>query len=263
MVLALRRDRRTHVNTQIEPGPPAPPIRTPCPFLGVRTDRRTQFAFVSEHHRCYKTGQGRSVDVDAQQRFCLDLRHADCPVYRDLSRSGPIPSTSRRVALAVLGPVAGVVAAASIGGALLLSRSVDSSSAEVAGNQPEAPALIITASAGAASAGPTSSARSAVTAVATAAAINVGLSTSPTAEPARRPSSTPVATASPTRAAGAAATRAYTVQPGDSLSDISARFGTSIQTLLTLNRLREDQVITIGQVLQVPTPAGVGGSPSR
>ena len=43
----------------------------------------------------------------------------------------------------------------------------------------------------------------------------------------------------------------YTVQSGDTLSGIAAKFGTSYQTLASLNGISNPNLIHIGQVLQV------------
>ncbi len=46
--------------------------------------------------------------------------------------------------------------------------------------------------------------------------------------------------------------RVYTVQPGDTLAEIAARFGTTVQALTTVNRIPDPDVIVAGQVLLVP-----------
>lgn len=51
----------------------------------------------------------------------------------------------------------------------------------------------------------------------------------------------------------------YTVQPGDSLSAIARRFGTTWQELAALNGISNPNIIHVGQVLQIP--GGGGGTP--
>lgn len=55
-------------------------------------------------------------------------------------------------------------------------------------------------------------------------------------------------------------TGSYTVQPGDTLSSIARRFGTTWPDLAALNNISNPNVIHVGQVLQVP--GGGGGSPT-
>ncbi|MBO0691266.1 MAG: LysM peptidoglycan-binding domain-containing protein [Acidimicrobiaceae bacterium] len=49
----------------------------------------------------------------------------------------------------------------------------------------------------------------------------------------------------------------YTVQAGDTLSDIAARFGTTVAQLVSLNRIDNPNLIQIGQVLQLPSTLGL------
>ncbi|MDH3603113.1 MAG: GH25 family lysozyme [Candidatus Tectomicrobia bacterium] len=44
----------------------------------------------------------------------------------------------------------------------------------------------------------------------------------------------------------------YTVQPGDTLSGIAARCGTTIEELVTLNHIRDPNLIRVGQELRLP-----------
>lgn len=56
----------------------------------------------------------------------------------------------------------------------------------------------------------------------------------------------------------APATSTYTVQSGDTLSSIAARFGTSYQTLANLNGIANPNLIYVGQVLRVNGSASTG-----
>jgi LysM repeat protein len=60
-------------------------------------------------------------------------------------------------------------------------------------------------------------------------------------------------------AAPAYADTIYVVQPGDTLSAIAARFGVSVQALITANNLANPNLIYVGQRLTIP---GVGGTPA-
>ncbi|MGE5594202.1 MAG: LysM peptidoglycan-binding domain-containing protein [Betaproteobacteria bacterium] len=47
--------------------------------------------------------------------------------------------------------------------------------------------------------------------------------------------------------------RPYIVQPGDTLAEIAARFGTTVEMLASVNRIPNPDLIVVGQVLLVPT----------
>ncbi|HLI53880.1 MAG TPA: LysM peptidoglycan-binding domain-containing protein, partial [Acidimicrobiales bacterium] len=63
-----------------------------------------------------------------------------------------------------------------------------------------------------------------------------------------------VATASPLPSSGllAGVGGSYTVQPGDTLSGIAARFGTTYEALAQLNHIADPNLIYAGQVISVP-----------
>lgn len=54
--------------------------------------------------------------------------------------------------------------------------------------------------------------------------------------------------------------RSYIVQPGDTLGQIAARFGTTVQALVELNHIPDEDLIRIGQQLQIPDGGGIGGA---
>lgn len=62
--------------------------------------------------------------------------------------------------------------------------------------------------------------------------------------------------------AGASATRTHTVQPGDSLSTLAQRYGTTVTALAATNGISNINVIDVGQVLTIPT-GGATASPVR
>lgn len=67
-----------------------------------------------------------------------------------------------------------------------------------------------------------------------------------------------------TAAAGAApaiaAATTYIVRPGDTLSEIAVRHGTTVQALVQANNLHDANVIRVGQLLQIPdTSVGLPG----
>lgn len=52
-----------------------------------------------------------------------------------------------------------------------------------------------------------------------------------------------------------AASATYTVQPGDTLFDIARRFGSTVDALVEANDISDPDLITPGQVLEIPPGA--------
>lgn len=46
--------------------------------------------------------------------------------------------------------------------------------------------------------------------------------------------------------------KTYTVQAGDNLTVIAKKFNTTIEDLVTLNKVRDKNLIYVGQVLKIP-----------
>lgn len=51
-------------------------------------------------------------------------------------------------------------------------------------------------------------------------------------------------------------TASYTVKAGDTLGKIAAKYGTTVAALAELNQIRNVNLIRVGQVIYLPTPAG-------
>jgi LysM repeat protein len=68
---------------------------------------------------------------------------------------------------------------------------------------------------------------------------------STTATPAPSPTSQSPATAS---------TTTYVVQPGDTLHEIAAKFGVTVNALVRINNIQDPNLIEVGQVLKIPAP---------
>lgn len=61
-------------------------------------------------------------------------------------------------------------------------------------------------------------------------------------------------TPNPTRTGSDQSTREYIVQPGDNLTAIAVTFGTTVETLMSLNNLVNPDQLEVGQVLRLPGP---------
>ncbi|GAB4505867.1 MAG: hypothetical protein Kow00123_00050 [Anaerolineales bacterium] len=85
-----------------------------------------------------------------------------------------------------------------------------------------------------------------------------------TATPTPEPFTPPEPTATPVpqepQPTPAPGTSTYTVQPGDTLYGIAARFGTTVNELAALNNLSPDAMLMAGQVLTIP--AGAANPPN-
>lgn len=69
--------------------------------------------------------------------------------------------------------------------------------------------------------------------------------------------STPATTPTPTQPDN------YTVEAGDTLGEIAARFGTTVEALVSLNGLTDADQIVVGQVLNLKAAAGTTPSASQ
>ena len=65
-------------------------------------------------------------------------------------------------------------------------------------------------------------------------------------------SSTPAAEAVAPVSAASTADKTYIIQYGDTLSEISARFGVSVDTIAIQNQIRDVNVIYAGSALVIP-----------
>ncbi|HSS35973.1 MAG TPA: LysM peptidoglycan-binding domain-containing protein, partial [Patescibacteria group bacterium] len=73
----------------------------------------------------------------------------------------------------------------------------------------------------------------------------------PAASPTVAPSASPKPTKTPKPSKAPTASKTYTVKPGDTLSSIAIRFGTTVKALQALNGIK-DTLIKPGQVLKIP-----------
>jgi LysM repeat protein len=215
-----------------------------CPNL-ASVDGPWHAAAPSRAHRCRLLAEGRPT-LDRQREHCLGAAHVACPTWLEAhgaaaapARPGPfvamapvvlegpgIGMPSNGVARRLAAPVTVVVVAAALG-ALLLARG------------PLAPG-----SSGAGDDGPSATPMGSAAAAATARP-----TTLPTAAPTARPTARPTATTAPT---ATPRPRTYRIKPGDTLTAIAARFGTTATKLAALNNIKNPSLIRVGQVIKLP-----------
>ena len=227
-----------------------------CPFLALEADLRTAMAGYDPEHRCLAEGEPLIVDRSRQQQRCLVEEHVGCERYIHASatlaerrgRSHPAPDARfgstrlviepddgwrpirraprpiRRNRLALTGATLLVVGAA---GAALSTRGFG---------------LLTAASA------PTTQPTATPTYEAT-----VRPTPSPSAARTSAPSSkNGTSTAQPVTPSPQSTARVYVAQAGDSLSAIAARFGVSVQAIMSANGLANPNLVNVGQVLVIP-----------
>jgi murein DD-endopeptidase MepM/ murein hydrolase activator NlpD len=77
------------------------------------------------------------------------------------------------------------------------------------------------------------------------------------------PTPTTVSTPTPiTASAQSPNATSYTVKAGDTLASIAARYNVSVAALAQANGIQDVNVVSVGQVLVIPTSASAGGSPN-
>ncbi len=224
-----------------------------CPYL-VAEGGRWRALEPSRDHRCTAVAGVDPVPVEIQRRRCLRPEHLTCSAYlaaRSTEAATPAPAGRRRfvattpvvIERARQGIASGAVLPRDrglrIAGAVVVVVAI---AAFVAARWPFGPA-----GGGTMSPSPTSVAAASATPQATP---------SPSAAATATPAPTPAATRTPrpTRSPKptAAPAHTYTVQRGDTLSAIAARFGTTVQAIVKLNGIKDPALIRRGQVLKIP-----------
>lgn len=234
--------------------------RAVCPYL-LMGSGRWRNAEPSREHVCTSEPAAVPIGLETQRRLCFGefeacarfeaataAYRAAVPVapLRPIARTIPVVVDRGRAPLPVPGVVGrrtlgqAVLAVAMIGAAaaLLLAR-LGSPSGGVTG-QSAGPSTLPGAS-GIAEASPS-----------VAASASPSLVPSPSNEPSTPASAPPSAPPTPSPSAGQGAGETYTVQAGDTLSGIAARFGTTVKKLSALNGITDPSLIHTGQVLKLP-----------
>jgi LysM repeat protein len=60
---------------------------TACPFLAFDDDRDHRADYADSRHRCYAAAEPEALDAAHQERFCLSVAFAACPVFLDWAKS--------------------------------------------------------------------------------------------------------------------------------------------------------------------------------
>ncbi len=228
----------------------APAGTAVCPFL-VSTAGPWRSAIPVRDHRCSRVTIDTRLDLEHQRQYCLGSGGPGCPRFvaaRAPGRlatmmptvldRGPLGVTLERQSLRRLAAPASVVVVGAALGAFMLARG------------PGAPGP----ASGNGAAGSTARPSTRPSATPSSAAVTAAPSEAPTFTPlpsaSPRPTPTPAASATPAAVGG----RTYTVRPGDTLSAIAARFGTTTSVLVKLNGIADPSLVRVGQVLKL-TPA--------
>jgi LysM repeat protein len=258
-------------------------VRGICPYLGTGVGWR--LAVPDRAHRCLAVSPAPPLALEKQARLCLVAEHESCATFRAARDAVEPPGDDRgggrrprrwsvpRTQATVLDVGRGSVDLAALArerttaqvglvllallafGALVLARLVGPTPGSSAGG-------------GGASLPVVASAPLATTATSAGVVVpppTVAPSPTPakTVSPSPSPRPTPSPTPSPTRArppssatpapTPVASYRLYTVRPGDTLSAIAARFGTTVTALEDLNGITDPTRLQIGQVLRIPS----------
>jgi len=235
-----------------------------CPYLAVE-DGSWRSAYAAREHRCQAVTPPAPLTIDKQRQLCLQPAHASCATFiaaravaaeanpagpgddgaslwpasgtapvvlEPARRMGALPTASARSGGQAL--LVGLMVLAFI--VLVIARTQSPAGGADPSQVPGG------AVAGVASASPT-------TPAAPTPSTQGGPTPDPSPEPSAAPSATPAGTPAPSPTA---AHRRYKVKPGDTMSSIAARYGTTVKKLAALNKIADPRVLKVGQVLLIP-----------
>ena len=234
-----------------------PTAGTICPYLLVAAGHWRN-AEPSREHVCTAQAEAIPIGLETQRRLCFG-DHAACGRYEDaiaayrkavplvplrpIARTAPVVVDRGRAPL----PLPHVADRRTVGQALLalvmlgavgavLVARLGPSTGGVGSATASPPASLVPGASALVVASPTP-VRTASPSPSTVAS----LSPAPSKTPKPKPTKTP-----------APSKKTYTVKPGDTLSSIAIRFGTTVKALQKLNGITDPRLIKPGQVLKVP-----------
>ena len=214
--------------------------RIACPYLGLESDPASYAPSPDASHRCRATLEPTPIETAHQAWFCLMGTHLDCPRFlqaeeREVERvrvsalgvrTGREEERLRRGGIPWLDILSRLVAAVVV---LLI---VGAGALYVAGDGSSLPGLF----------GP--------------AASQPALSPGATlvANPSAVASAKPVVSVAPPSPTPRSKNVIYAVRQGDTLEKIAAQFGVTIDDIVSANKLKDPNRLTIGQKLVIPPP---------
>jgi len=221
-----------------------------CPLLGARVNQDKPLAYPTPDNQCYAHNRVSPLTLDEQQALCLSPNFHTCRFYlAHQSRSVATQKAGESLTLvstprppyrpAALTVIIAAIVFLTLCGGLLLALGV-----------PQAIALAVIPKAT-----PTQ------TKVPTRTPTFTPVPPTDTPRPPTlTPTPTPTVPPTPTPVV-------YTVQPGDALSAIAARFGVSVQAIMEANGISDARLVRVGTRLIIPhpNPASVApqASPTR
>jgi LysM repeat protein len=217
-----------------------------CPYLGLPDDPRTRFTFATPAHRCHVKREPSPIGLGHQGTYCLSRDFPSCKRFRasaaptmmvvassavrPRSAPGDTPPMTRTRRLSVRRRV--LLLLVLLAAAVLIGAIVSGTMGAIA----TAPATPPTADGLAASPSPSAA-------------------PSPSSAPAPSPSPTALPSPSPTSTSSPGPIQTiYVVKPGDSLSSIAAKYGVTPQAIQQANKIKDPNVIQVGQKLIIPRP---------
>ena len=234
-----------------------------CPYL-LAEPGGWRSAYAAREHRCGALVPPARLAIAKQRALCLLPVHATCPTFlaaessderpARASADGPELWPATRSTPVVLEPTRGLLAPlggspARTGGQALLIALMALAflvlivARTTAPSAPGSDAPGASASAGAL----VPSLSPSVPATASLPTATPGPSATASGSPVSSPAATPAASPTP-RPSG----QQYTVQNGDTLSAIAAKFGTTVKAIAEANGITDVRVIHVGQVLIIP-----------
>ncbi|MGZ8502558.1 MAG: LysM peptidoglycan-binding domain-containing protein [Candidatus Limnocylindrales bacterium] len=232
--------------------------RAVCPYL-LMGSGRWRNAEPSREHVCASEPDPIPIGLEAQRRLCFEdfeacaRFEAAAAAYRAAVPLAPLRPVARTVPVVVDRgraplPVPRVVGRRTLGQAVLAMAMIGAAAALLLA-RPGGP----TGGGAGQSAGPSGlPGVSAIAEASPSAGPSVVASPSIAPSPSVSATATPRPTPKPSPTATPGTGQTYTVQPGDTMSSIAARFGTTVKKLSALNGITNPSLIHPGQVLKIP-----------